>query len=51
MLKKVLEGFGIEGERLRLEWISASEGKRFVEVTNAFVDEIRSLGPLNLKRG
>ncbi len=51
ILKKVLEEFGIEGKRLRLEWISASEGKKFVEVTNNFIDEIRSLGPLNLKRG
>lgn len=48
LLKKMLKGFGIPEERLRLEWISSSEGKRFVEVTNEFIEEIRSLGPLKL---
>ena len=51
MLRKLLEDMGIDANRLRLEWISASEGRKFVDVTNAFIDEIRSLGPLNLKRG
>lgn len=49
LLKKVLNEFGIDQRRLRLEWISANEGKRFVEVSNEFIEEIRSLGPLNLK--
>lgn len=48
LLKKMLKGFGIPEERLRLEWISSSEGKRFVEVTNEFIEEIRSLGPLKI---
>lgn len=48
LLKKILKEFGIPEERLRLEWISSSEGKRFVEVTNEFIEEIRSLGPLKI---
>jgi F420-non-reducing hydrogenase iron-sulfur subunit len=32
LLRKVLTEFGIEPERLRLEWISASEGDRFAKV-------------------
>ncbi|MCK5605355.1 hydrogenase iron-sulfur subunit [Candidatus Pacearchaeota archaeon] len=44
--KESFDILGWETDRLRLEWISASEGKRFVEVTNEFIDEIRSLGPI-----
>lgn len=51
MMKKMLEGLGIEPERLRLEWISASEGKRYVKVIDEFVEEIRDLGPLELTSG
>lgn len=50
LLRKIIKDFGIEEERLRLEWISSSEGKRFVEVTNQFIDEIKSLGPLKLEK-
>ncbi len=46
LLKRVLKEFGIEEARLRLEWVSASEGKRFSEVVKEFVEEVRSLGPL-----
>jgi len=48
MLKKLLEDFGIESERLRLEWVSAAEGKKFVSVINEFTEQIRELGPLKL---
>jgi len=46
---KILESFGIEKERLRLEWVSASEGARFQEVVKEFTEQIRALGPLQLK--
>jgi F420-non-reducing hydrogenase iron-sulfur subunit len=39
---------GIEADRLRLEWISAAEGKRFTQLVDEFADQIRSLGPLSL---
>jgi F420-non-reducing hydrogenase iron-sulfur subunit len=45
LLKKVLKGFGIEPERLRLEWISASEGDKFAAVVRDMVDEVKKLGP------
>ena len=48
LLKKMLEQFGIEGERVRLEWISASEGAKFAEVVNDFSQVIRNLGPSSL---
>jgi coenzyme F420-reducing hydrogenase delta subunit len=39
---------GVDPERLRLEWISASEGGRFAQVMNDFIQELRNLGPLSL---
>jgi len=51
MLKKVLEQFGLEPERLRLEWVSASEGDRFATVIREMVQEVRKLGPSPLKNG
>jgi F420-non-reducing hydrogenase iron-sulfur subunit len=45
LLKKMMKQFGIEEERVRLEWISASEGAKFAEVTNGFTQTIRNLGP------
>jgi hypothetical protein len=43
----VLEGMGIERERVKLVWASAAEGAKFASETTAFVEEIRKLGPLN----
>jgi F420-non-reducing hydrogenase iron-sulfur subunit len=45
LLKEVLKDFGIEPERLRLEWISASEGDKFAAVVRNMVDELKKLGP------
>jgi F420-non-reducing hydrogenase iron-sulfur subunit len=41
----MLEDFGIEEERFRIEWVSASEGPRFAEVMMNFTKEIQELGP------
>lgn len=41
----MLEDFGLEPERFRLEWVSASEGNRFAEVMREVVKQIRELGP------
>ena len=48
LFKKMLEDLGIDKNRLRLEWISAAEGQKFVRVMNEFTEQIRNLGPLNL---
>lgn len=50
MLKEILKAFGIDERRLRLEWISASEGEKYARVTKEFTETIRSLGPLNWNR-
>ncbi|MFH1784054.1 MAG: hydrogenase iron-sulfur subunit [bacterium] len=49
MLHRLLESLGIPQERLRLEWISASEGAKFKNVMNEFINTVRELGPLRLK--
>ncbi len=41
----MLEDFGLEEERFRLEWISASEGPKFAEVMREMVETIKALGP------
>jgi F420-non-reducing hydrogenase iron-sulfur subunit len=48
LLKRMLAAMGIEEERLRLEWISASEGDRVQRVMNEMVQTLRHLGPLRL---
>lgn len=48
LLKKLLPQLGIEPERLRLEWISATEGKRFAQVVTEFVGKLRALGPIKV---
>lgn len=48
LLKKMLDQFGIEPERLRLDWISASEGEKLKNVVNEFTEKIKELGPPNL---
>lgn len=47
-LKRLVKDFGIDPKRLRLEWVSASEGDRFAAIVNEMTEEIRKLGPLKL---
>ncbi len=49
LLQKYIQQMGIPKERLHLEWISASEGKQFAELVNAFTDKITKLGQCKVK--
>jgi len=49
LLKKLLSQMGIEPERVRLDWVSASEGERFARIVNEVTESVRALGPLKLK--
>jgi coenzyme F420-reducing hydrogenase delta subunit/DNA-binding CsgD family transcriptional regulator len=49
--KKLLEQIGVSPERLRLEWIAASEGSRFAEVMNDFADTLKKLGTIGEGEG
>ena len=46
MTKDLLEILGIDRERLRLEWVSSAEGKRFAEIVAEFTNQIREKGKL-----
>ncbi len=41
----MLEDFGLEPERFRLEWVSAAEGPKFAKTMTEFTETIRGLGP------
>ena len=45
MLKRLMALTGLEPDRLKLEWVSASEGQRFAQVVTEFTEQIRKLGP------
>jgi len=49
LVKKLLSEMGIEPERVRFEYISASEGQKFADVVTDFVSEIKKIGPNPLK--
>ena len=49
LLHRMLTELGIEEERFRLEWISASEAEPLRVVVNDMVEKVRALGPLNLQ--
>jgi coenzyme F420-reducing hydrogenase delta subunit len=49
--RKLLERIGINPKRLRLEWISASEGTRYAEVMNDFGKQLKEMGPLGESEG
>jgi F420-non-reducing hydrogenase iron-sulfur subunit len=49
LLHRMLTELGIEPERFRLEWISASEAEPLKTVVNDMVEKVRALGPLNLE--
>lgn len=44
LVKDALKTIGLEPERLRLEWISASEGEKFAAIVREMVDEVRKIG-------
>lgn len=49
LLQKYIKQMGIRPERLRLEWISASEGLEFSQLVNEFSDTIKALDPSPVK--
>jgi coenzyme F420-reducing hydrogenase delta subunit len=51
LMKKVLAHIGVNPERLRIEWVGASEGVRFAEVMNDVSKRMRELGPLGTAEG
>jgi F420-non-reducing hydrogenase iron-sulfur subunit len=50
LMKKLLEDAGVEPQRLRLEWVSASEGEKFSKVVTEFTEQVMKLGPSKVKQ-
>ena len=47
----LMERIGLRPERLRIEWVSASEGIRFAEIVTGFTNQLKELGPLGAAEG
>jgi coenzyme F420-reducing hydrogenase delta subunit/ferredoxin len=47
ILRNLMAFTGLEPERLRLDWVSASEGERFSRIAGEFTEAVRSLGPVH----
>ncbi len=48
LLHNMLAQFGIERDRFRLDWVSASEGQRFSDVVTEMFEGVDKLGPITL---
>jgi F420-non-reducing hydrogenase iron-sulfur subunit len=48
MTRELVRILGVDPARLRLEWISSSEGVRFAEVARDFTRQLEELGPSSL---
>ena len=48
-IKLILQDLGIEEERFRLEWVSASEAPGFARVVAEMTAQVRALGPSSFK--
>ncbi len=46
LCQRLLSDFGIEPERLRLVWVSASEGREWAKIADEMTAVVRQLGPL-----
>ncbi|MBW1998193.1 MAG: hydrogenase iron-sulfur subunit [Deltaproteobacteria bacterium] len=49
--KKLVEYIGLSPERVRLEWVSASEGIRFAKLVDDFTRRLKELGPVGKGEG
>jgi len=45
LLRRLLDQLGVEPARVRLEWVSASEGEKFAGVVDEMTEQLRALGP------
>jgi len=47
----MLAQFGVEEERVRLDWVSASEGDRFASIVDEMTEQLKNLGPFHRNGG
>lgn len=46
LMRNLMEYVGIEPERFRVSWVSASEGEKFKNVIAEVTEDIRKIGPI-----
>ena len=51
LLKMLIQQFGYDPDRLRLEWVSAGEGEKFQKTIVEFTNTIKEIGPSPMHRG
>jgi F420-non-reducing hydrogenase iron-sulfur subunit len=49
LLQKYIQQMGIHKDRLRLAWISASEGKQFAQLADEMTETVTKLGPCEIR--
>jgi len=49
LLQKYIQQMGIHKDRLRLEWVSASEGQIFAQLVDEMTETVSKLGPCEVK--
>jgi F420-non-reducing hydrogenase iron-sulfur subunit len=50
LLEQVLPQFGIEKERVKIDWVSAAEAEKFFRITAEMTETVRKLGPIGIKK-
>lgn len=45
LFSELMNYIGIDSSRLHFSWVSASEGKKWVDVINEVIDKVREVGP------
>ncbi len=51
LLREFLDYLGIEPDRVRIDWVSASESGRFAQVVQELTEKVRALGPMGSRLG
>ncbi len=49
LFENMLEQFGINKKRFKLDWVAAGEGEKFQKVSTEMTKTVRELGPLKIK--
>jgi len=45
LVKELIEYIGLEPQRFKMSWVSAAEGKKYTQIIQDFVQELKPLGP------
>ena len=45
LVKEIIEYIGLEPQRFKMSWVSAAEGKKYTQIIQDFVQDLKPLGP------